>query len=40
MDLGAKAKKYDFEALSERNFTRKINSAKIGKSADKSLSQP
>ena len=34
-----KRKKEDFEALFKRNFTRKIASAKIEKSADKSLSQ-
>ena len=38
MDLGAK--KNDFEALFDRNFTRKITSANIEKSSDKSLSQP
>ena len=37
MDLGAKAKKRDFEAFFKRNFTRKITTAKIEKSADKSL---
>jgi len=41
MELGAKAKKeHGFEALFKRKFTRKITSAKIEKSADKSLSQP
>ena len=40
MDLRAEAKKHDFEALVKRNFTRKITSAKIEKSADKSLWQP
>ena len=41
MDLGAKAKKkHNFETFFRRNFTRKINSAKIEKSAGKSQSQP
>ena len=35
-----KEKKHDFEALFKRNFTRKITSAKLRKSSDKSLSQP
>ena len=38
-DLGAKAKKR-FWSTFKRNFTRKIASAKIEKSADKSQSQP
>ena len=33
-------KKHDFEALFKRKFTGKITSAKIEKSANKSLSQP
>ena len=40
-DLDARrAKKDDFEALFKRIFRRKITSAKMEKSADKSLSQP
>ena len=35
-----KRQKDDFEALFKKNFKRKITSAKIAKSADKSLSQP
>ena len=41
MDLDAKAKKKDFEALFKRIFLqRKVTSAKIEKPADKSLPQP
>ena len=40
MDLAPKQKTHDFEALFKRNFTKKVASAKIEKSADKSLSQP
>jgi hypothetical protein len=35
-----KQQNHDFEALFKRNFKTKITSAKIDKSADKSLSQP
>ena len=38
--LAPNQKKREFEALFKRNFTRKITSAKIKKSTDKSLSQP
>ena len=39
-DLDAKAEKDDFEALFKSIFERKIASAQVEKSADKSLSQP
>ena len=39
-DLDAKAKKNAFEALFKMIFERKITSAKMTKSAEKSLSQP
>ena len=39
-DLDAERKKDDFEALFKRIFRRKITSAKMRKSANKSISQP